>query len=124
MKTLEPPARTQWKKARTNGTQLFHLRRSLGIPRPLFSKLADVSERSLASYESTPKLPAAVQPRLTEALRLLEALLEILPAEDLREWLTTPNPGFQGKAPLELIRNGQKDLVWAMIHQTRVGAYS
>jgi DNA-binding transcriptional regulator YiaG len=124
MKTLTSPANTSWTKARTNGKQLFELRRSLGIPRPLFSTIADVSERSLASYETNPKLPASVRPRLNEALRLLKALLDILPAEDLRTWLTQPNPGFQGETPLHLIKTGEKDRIWAMIHQTRIGAYS
>ncbi len=55
---------------------------------------------------------------------LQQALLDILPAEDLREWLTQPNPGFQGKTPVSLIESGQKDIIWAMIHQTRIGAYS
>ncbi len=124
MKALKPTPKSLWTTARSNGERLFALRRSLGIPRPLFSILADVSERSLASYETHPKLPTSVRPRLTEALRLLQALLDILPAEDLRNWLTQPNPGFQDQTPLSLIQKGEKDLIWAMIHQTRTGTYA
>lgn len=124
MKTLAPPPKASWNAARSNGERLFALRRSLGIPRPLFSTIADVSERSLASYETRPKLPTSVRPRLTEALRLLQALLDILPAEELRGWLTQPNPGFQGETPLALIKRGERDRIWAMIHQTRIGAFS
>ena len=56
--------------------------------------------------------------------QLETALLDILPPEELWTWLSTPNPGFQGENPLELIQKGKRDRICAMIHQTRVGAYS
>jgi len=65
MKTLTAPANTSWTKARTNGKQQFELRRSLGIPRPLFSTLADVSERSLASCRCPNSRRSAIHFSLT-----------------------------------------------------------
>lgn len=124
MKTIAVPTNATWKAAPGNGERLFALRRSLGIPRPLFSTLADVSVRSLADYETKTTVPKSVRPRLNEALRLLHALLDIIPPEDLRSWLTTPNSGFQNERPLDLIQKGERDRIWAMIYQTRVGAFS
>jgi len=124
MKPIAVPNQATWKAARGNGERLFALRRSLGIPRPVFSTLADVSVRSLADYETKTSVPKSVRPRLNEALRLLNALLDIIPPEELRTWLSTPNPGFQGEKPLALIQKGERDRIWAMIHQTRVGVYS
>ncbi len=61
-------------------------------------------------YEMEPQLKAALQ--------------GIIPPEELRTWLSTPNPGFQGETPLALIKSGERDRIWSMIHQTRIGAYS
>jgi len=78
----------------------------------------------MASYEKEPALPAAVRPRVAEAWRLVQALREIIPDESLSDWLQTPNPGFGGQCPLELIQKGERDVIWAMIHQTRQGAFA
>jgi len=51
-------------------------------------------------------------------------LLDIIPAGELPDWLRTPNPGFGGRAPWELIEHGERDIIWAMIHQTRQGAFA
>jgi|GEM_PF-2746731 len=56
--------------------------------------------------------------------RLVQALLEIIPAEELPAWLQTPNPGFAGRNPWTLIHRGERDVIWEMIHQTRLGMCS
>ena len=57
-------------------------------------------------------------------MRLVRALLEIIPAAELPAWLGAPNPGFDGRTPWELIEAGERDLLWEMIHQTRHGAFA
>lgn len=118
----EKPATIQL--AKKSGTALYSWRRSIGVNRETFAVLVNCSERSLATYEKQKELPAPIRPQVNEALRLLEALLEIIPAEELPSWLQTPNSGFGGRKPWELIQKGERDLIWEMIHQTRQGAFA
>ena len=113
-----------WQSAPSAGPALFAWRRSVGLNRPTFARLARLSERTLATYEKHAHLPAAVQAQVTEAVRLVGALLEIIPARALSGWLQTPNPGFDGRMPWALIEAGERDLLWEMIHQTRHGAFA
>ena len=110
-------------QAEQNGLHLFAWRRANGLNRGTFAKLANFSERSLATYEKAAKIPAPVRPQITEAVRLISSLQEIIPAGDLPKWLQAPNPGFGGKSPWNLIKSGKRDLVWEMIHQTRQGGF-
>ncbi|MBB5035482.1 antitoxin Xre/MbcA/ParS toxin-binding domain-containing protein [Prosthecobacter vanneervenii] len=113
-----------WRRAKDSGTALYSWRRSIGLNRDTFARLANFSERTLATYEGQEKLPSTVRPQVTEAVRLVQALLEMIPAEDLPRWLQTPNRGFGGRKPWTLIQNGERDLIWEMIHQTRQGAFA
>lgn len=114
-----PPVREE-----KSGDELRALRNAAGLNRPMFAQLAHFSERTLATYEKARRVPAQARPQLTEAERLVEALRELLPDTPLSEWLRKPNPGFGGRAPLALIRAGQRDLLWEMVHQTRQGAFA
>ncbi|RFC52497.1 MAG: Protein of unknown function (DUF2384) [Verrucomicrobia bacterium] len=113
-----------WQRARESGIALYSWRRSLGLNRGTFAGIANVSERSLATYEKQDEFPVSVRPQVTEAVRLVKALLEIIPARDLPAWLQTPNPGFTGRKPWTLIQQGERDIIWEMIHQTRYGAFA
>ena len=110
--------------ARRSGPALYQWRRSVGVNRETFAGLANFSERTLATYEKQKELPAPVRPQLNEAIRLLEALMEIIPPHDLAKWIHAPNPGFGGKAPWTLIQEGERDVIWEMIHQTRQGTFA
>lgn len=118
----EKPA--TWQQARQNGRALYSWRRSVGLNRAVFARLANFSERSLATYEKQAQFPDAVRPQINEAVRLVKALLEIIPAADLAAWLQKPNAGFSGQAPWTLIEKGERDLLWRMIHQTQQGAFA
>jgi hypothetical protein len=99
-------------------------RRAAGLNRGTFAQIANFSERSLATYEKHRRLPASIRPRVNEAVRLVKALLEIIPADELPKWLQTPNRGLGGHRPWTLIKRGERDLLWGMIHQTRQGAFA
>jgi DNA-binding transcriptional regulator YiaG len=120
--TKEKPA--TWQRAIESGTALYEWRRATGLNREVFAGLANFSERTLATYEKQRHLPRPVRPQVTEAVRLVKALREIIPAEDLQEWLHTPNRGFGGRKPWTLIQKGERDLIWEMIHQTRQSAFA
>jgi DNA-binding XRE family transcriptional regulator len=113
-----------WKRAKESGTALYLLRRSTGLNRETFARIANFSERTLATYEKYRKLPAPVRPQINEALRLVRALMQIIPSDELPKWLHTPNPGFDRKKPWTLIERGERDVLWEMIHQTRQGAFA
>jgi DNA-binding transcriptional regulator YiaG len=111
-------------QARTSGPALFLWRRSVRLNRVTFARLANVSERTLATYEKQKQFPAQIRSQMSEALRLVKALREIIPDEDLKVWLKKPNPGFGGRKPWSLITSGERDLIWKMIHQTQQGAFA
>ena len=110
--------------AKKSGTALYTWRRSVGVNRETFARLANCSERTLATYEKHKALPTLIRPQVNEGVRLVSALLEIIPANELATWLRTPNPGFGGRRPWTLITNGERDVIWEMIHQTRHGAFA
>ena len=118
----KPPA--SWQQAQKSGSALYSWRKSVGLNRSTFAWLASVSERTLATYEKLPQLSAPAKAQVTEAVRLIKALSELIPISELPAWLQTPNPGFDGRSPKELIEAGERDLLWEMIHQTRHGAFA
>lgn len=65
-----------------------------------------------------------IRPQVNEALQLVKALLEIIPANELPAQLHTANPGFGGQQPRTLIRKGERDVIWEMILQTRQGTFA
>jgi uncharacterized protein (DUF2384 family) len=120
--TTEKPV--TWKRARESGVALYSWRRAIGLNRVTFARLANFSERTLATYEKRKQFPAPVRLQVTEGVRLVKALLDIIPADELPQWLQTPNPGFDGRTPWRLIENGERDIIWQMIHQTQQGAFA
>lgn len=121
--TLKAPPAT-WRSAKKSGVALYSWRRSLGLNRDTMARLANLSERTLATYEKKDAFPPNVRSQVTEAVRLVQALLEIIPAEDLSGWLQRPNPGFGGRKPWTLIQLGERDVIWEMVHQTRLGTFA
>ena len=108
-----------------SGPALMAWRQKRGISRELFAQLAACSERKLATYERASKLPPKVKRPVVETMRLLQALSE-LTGDDakLKQWLNTSNPAFGKQIPLELIRNGESDLLWEMVFQVRQGSFA
>jgi uncharacterized protein (DUF2384 family) len=86
--------------------------------------MANCSERKLATYEKQDVLPAPVSRQAMEAVRLLNALEDIIPVDELSGWLAAPNAGFDDRSPIEVIEAGESDLLWDMIYQTRESAYA
>ena len=60
----------------------------------------------------------------SEDKAVLTALLDRIPDEDVPHWLQTPNPGFGGRKPWNLIQKGERDVVSKMIHQTPLGTFA
>jgi DNA-binding transcriptional regulator YiaG len=124
MPTITKAKPATWQHAKKSGTALYSWRRAVGLNRETFARLANFSERTLATYEKHQNLPAPIRPQVNEGLRLVKALLEIIPASELSTWLHTPNPGFGGQRPWTLIQKGERDVIWEMIHQTQQGSFA
>jgi DNA-binding transcriptional regulator YiaG len=108
-----------------SGPALKMWRQGHGITRPLFAQIADCSERTLATYEGKARLPANFSRPVEQSIRLIVALEE-LAGDDaaLKEWLQRPNAAFDRRTPLSLITAGEVDVLWAMVHQIRQGAFA
>ena len=100
------------------------LRKRLALKQALFARLLPVSVRSLASLEGGSPPTEAVARRLTELLRLTNALAEVMRKESLGKWLQTPNDALDGLKPLEVIDRGESDRIWSMIYFLRSGVPS
>lgn len=107
-----------------SGPALMKWRRTLGISRPVYAKLSDLSERTLADKEAKPRLTLDKERKLNETHRLLLALCQIMEPDQVSNWLATPNEWFGGKTPLNVIRQGRMEQVWDMIYHTREGGYT
>ncbi len=112
-------------QARSNGMKLMKWRQEKGISREIFANMAHFSVRKLATYEKSEKLPEKVIRPVTETMRLIKALQELCgDTGELKVWLNSVNPAFDGKRPLDVIAAGRSDLLWEMVHQLRQGAFA
>ena len=95
-----------------------NLRAALGLTIEEFAEAAGRSPRSAARWIAA----ESAQPETGEAARALRRLahLEFLLADVIgpqrgSEWLRTPNRGFRGEAPLDLITSGRIEDVVAVL---------
>ncbi|MBX3419653.1 MAG: hypothetical protein KF851_18815 [Pirellulaceae bacterium] len=56
-----------------------------------------------------------------ELFRLVEALSEVVDPDSLGSWFDTPNEGFQGLKPIEVVERGEIDRLWEMVFRLRSG---
>ncbi len=99
----------------------LRLRRDLGLTRPLFARLLNVSERTIAGAERGERLSAKLARTYRETERLYKALCELVAKGSIGPWLLEENERFDGLKPLELIERGKIDLLWDMVHRLRYG---
>jgi DNA-binding transcriptional regulator YiaG len=92
------------------------LRQSLGLTRKMFSRLTGYSERAIAEWESGKEQSDSSRQRLTEIHRLRQALVHVIPAEQVGTWLLAPNDALDGFKPLEIIERGEIDRIWRLLY--------
>lgn len=116
---------TARRSAPASGPALMAWRRERGISREVFAEMADFSVRKLATYEKAKQLPAKVVRPVTETVRLIGALGELAgDQEALTHWLHAPNRDFGKWSPMDLIKAGESDEIWQMVHQLREGSFA
>lgn len=91
------------------------LRASLGLTRKLFSRLTGYSERAIAEWEAGKEQSDSSRQRFTEIHRLHQALVEVLPSEQIGTWLLEPNDVLDRFKPLEVIERGEIDRIWRLL---------
>jgi DNA-binding transcriptional regulator YiaG len=101
--------------------RVLELREKIGLKQNEFAKLANISVRSLASFEKGQALSDSALRKFRETQRLIQALSEVIQVNSLKNWLLTPNPAFEDYKPLEIIVRGEVDRIWAMIYFLRSG---
>lgn len=92
------------------------IRTQFGLTRKVFARLSGLSERTLATWERGGEVGEAARRSVTAAERLLNELATVIRKPALAGWLDTPNSGFGGLKPLEVIERGEADRLWRMIY--------
>jgi DNA-binding transcriptional regulator YiaG len=100
------------------------VRRKLGVTRKVLSRLTGFSERAIANWESGVLPDEPGLRRVREMERFQARLAEVVPSEDIPQWLETPNEAFEGLKPLEVIERGEIDRLWNMIFYLESGVAS
>ena len=59
--------------------------------------------------------------RLLDIFDLYFALTEVVKSEHIAEWLHAKNRAFGNRTPLQVILDGDIDLLWEMVYQLRSG---
>ena len=103
------------------GKRELELRSRLKMTRPVFSRLVDVSERTIADVESGKDVARKLVRPYNEIYRLWESLSELIDPEYLGDWLQTPNQSFDDLKPIEVIERGNINQLWAMVFILQTG---
>jgi hypothetical protein len=99
----------------------LELRDRLNMPRPIFGRVVNVSERTIAKVESETYTAEKLKRPYNEVYRLLEALDDVIEMKSLGSWFQEPNDAFDGLKPMEVIERGEIDRLWNMVYELRSG---
>ena len=97
------------------------LRLLLKMPRPIFARLMNCSERALANWEAGAPIQDIYKSRLNELRKLQDELAEVAEPESIGAWFTAPNEEFGGMKPIELIERGEMFRIWRMVFLLKSG---
>ncbi len=101
------------------------LRAELGLTRSDFARMVGLSDRAVAGWEGGQDLKPASIRTIVEVARLRAKIAPMFASTaDLGRWLKTPNDGFDGSTPIQVIERGEIDRLWRMIHLLESGAFS
>jgi DNA-binding transcriptional regulator YiaG len=104
--------------------QFADLRKKLGISQKGFAQLSSSSLRAVARWEAGEKPGEMAKRTLNELRRLHSGLCAVMKKDHIAEWLSVPNPAFDGFKPLEIIERGESDRIWRMIYDLETGEAS
>jgi DNA-binding XRE family transcriptional regulator len=99
----------------------LELRDRLQMPRVVFGRVVNVSERTIAKVEAKAEQVEKLRRPYNEVYRLCEALSEVVDPDSLGGWFQTPNNAFDGLKPIEVIERGEIDRLWEMVYRLGSG---
>ena len=99
------------------GLDVAAVRRLSGLSQAEFARVSGYSTRAVAGWEAGAALAEPARRRIIELRRLFRALAELMPANELGNWLRKHNAAFEDLAPMHVIERGESDRLWEMIHQ-------
>jgi len=99
----------------------LELRDRLQMPRVMFGRVVNVSERTIAKVEAEGMHVEKLRRPYNEIYRLCQALSEVVDPDALGGWFKTPNDVFDGLKPIEIIERGEIDRLWEMVYRLRSG---
>ena len=91
------------------------------MPRVVFGRVVNVSERTIAKVESAAQQVEKLRQPYNEVYRLYEALAEVVEQESLGIWFVTASEAFGGLKPIEVVERGEIDRLWDMVFRLRSG---
>lgn len=98
------------------------VRTRYGFKQAEMIRLAGVSLRTLTALENLEKEPTQHDlRRIRELEGLFVHLGEVIPATDIRNWMSKPNNYFAGATPLHVVERGDVDQLWQMIMRLQHG---
>lgn len=98
------------------------VRQKYGLSRRKFAKMTGFSERALSDWErSESKMTEPGLRKMREMENLYKALAEVMKPDFISRWLETPNDGFTGATPLEIIERGETGKIWRFIYYLESG---
>lgn len=99
----------------------MELRDCLQVPRVMFGRVVNVSERTIAKVEADTEHVEELRRPYNEVYRLYQALSEVVDPDALGGWCQTPNDTFDGLKSVEVIERGEIDRLWDMVYRLRSG---
>lgn len=87
-----------------------------GLTRLDITRLTGYSPRAVENWASGKKTSAASMRTLRELRSLLQALEELMKPGSIGTWLRTPNKGFHGASPMQVVERGDTAQIWRMIY--------
>lgn len=96
-------------------TRVAMVRASLGVTQAIFARMLGVSARSVAAWEAGQSVHPASLRRVNELERLGNELREVMQAEFIPTWLTSPSEGLSGLSPVETLERGENDRLWRSV---------
>lgn len=121
-RSFASPARRPTKAAKPmlpkgKAISIADVRNRLGFSQGELSRITGYSVRAIAGWEAGKKLSEAARQKVVETERLRAALAELVPADELGDWMRASNPAFEGQTPIQVIERGEADRIWKMIFQ-------
>lgn len=95
--------------------------RHYSLTREELSRLVACSPRTIDLWNAGGKISKKAHSQINRLVRLLDSLEAHMEADYIGEWLRTPNPGFNGSSPLQVIERGEEDRISRMLYRLETG---